>query len=295
MKFKEWLVLEQGEGVSCIKGEWIYYPNGKLQYAERSDKFRGHTELVSEYYVTKYKKALFDFYNNFRNNPCVDKEKLVREERDVRRAYVHFSDFFFPPSDKASINHKNFGSMYSAISDTVSSDVYKNDRECEDYIGKVMADGLEEALGSAYSILHRIAMGHGEEELEREAMRDAGLILVRAGNNFDMYSYDKDRLISCLEAICVANQNFGKFSKNIKPNLYEPATLATTIFINTFDTGSKSVKTVTVKDLLVGETPQQAFELPASYLPVEPFSKAAVMQRDLMRQQWRQRTSESVV
>ena len=50
---------------------------------------------------------------------------------------------------------------------------------------------------------------------------------------------------------------------------------------------------MTVKDLLVGETPQQAFEVPGGYLAVEPFSKAAVMQRDISREQWRQRTSES--
>jgi hypothetical protein len=68
----------------------------------------------------------------------------------------------------------------------------------------------------------------------------------------------------------------------------------TTIFVNTFDKGGKSVTTMTVKDLLVGETPQQAFDLPAAHLAVEPFSKAAMMRRDVLRDQWKQRTSESV-
>jgi hypothetical protein len=292
MSFKNWLVLKETEGVSCIKGEWIYYPNGKLQYAERSERARGHTDLISQYYVTKYKKVLFDFYTNFRNHPCVNKVKLAREEADVRRAYVHSSGLFFPPSDKTYINHDNFGLMYSAISDTVSSDVYNNDKDCEDYIDQIMSDGLDEALGSASSIIHKIAMGHGEEQLEIEAMKDAGVILVRAGKNFDMYSYDKDRLINCLEAICAKNQHV-RLTKDNKGILYQPATMETSIFINTFDTGKKSSKTITVKELLTGETPQQAFELPAAHLAVEPLSKAAVMQRDVSREQWRQRTSES--
>ena len=284
--------MEENE-ISCIKGEWIYYPNGRLEYAERSNESRGHTDLVKNYYVRKYKKALFDFYNNFRNNPCVNKEKLAREEKDVRRAYVHSSGFFFPPSDATYIDHKNFDLMYSAINDTVSSDVYKNDRECEDQIGEIMSDGLEKALGPAYSIIHKIAMGHGEQQLEIEAMKHSGFILVRANNNFDMYSYNKDKLINCLEAICAKNQ-YRKSVKGFIYPLYEPATLNTEIFINTFDTGEKSIKTVTIRDLLAGESPQQAFSLPAAHLSVEPFSKAATMQRDISRELWKQRTSESI-
>jgi hypothetical protein len=291
----DWVLMRENEseGESCIKGEWIYYPNGKLQNAIRSDRSRGHTDLISQYYVTKYKKALFDFYTNFRNNPCVNKEKLEREERDVRRGHVHSSGFFFPPSDKTYINHENFGLMYSVISDMISSDVYNNDKECENYIEQIMAKGLDEALGSASSILQKIAMGHGEEQLEVEAMKDAGMILVRGANNFDMYSYDKEKLINCLKAICAKNQRVRSTSDD-EALLYQPATMNTTIFVNTFDKGGKSVTTMTVKDLLVGETPQQAFDLPAAHLAVEPFSKAAMMRRDVLRDQWKQRTSESV-
>lgn len=294
MSFRAWLVLHESEGESCIKGEWIYYPNGKLQYAERSDRSRGHTDLICQYYVTKYKKALFDFYNNFRNSPCVNKEKLAREERDVRRGYVHSSGFFFPPSDKTYINHENFGLMYSVINDMISSDVYNNDKECEDYIEQIVAKGLDEALGSAASsILHKIAMGHGEEQVEVEAMKDAGMILVRGANNFDMYSYNRNKLINCLKAICARNQRV-RLTNDDEALLYQPATMNTTIFINTFDTGGKSATTMTVKDLLVGETPQQAFDLPAAHLAVDPFSNAAMMRRDVLRDQWKQRTSESV-
>lgn len=294
MSFRAWLVLHESEGESCIKGEWIYYPNGKLQYAERSDRSRGHTDLICQYYVTKYKKALFDFYNNFRNSPCVNKEKLAREEREVRRNYVHSSGFFFPPSDKTYINHENFSLMYSVINDMISSDVYNNDKECEDYIEQIVAKGLDEALGSAASsILHKIAMGHGEEQVEVEAMKDAGMILVRGANNFDMYSYDRNKLINCLKAICAKNQRV-RLTNDGEALLYQPATMNTTIFINTFDTGNKSATTTTVKDLLVGETPQQAFDLPAAHLAVDPFSNAAMMRRDVLRDQWKQRTSESV-
>lgn len=295
IRFMDWVLMRENEseGESCIKGEWIYYPNGKLQNAIRSDRSRGHTDLISQYYVTKYKKALFDFYTNFRNNPCVNKEKLEREERDVRRGYVHSSGFFFPPSDKTDINHEKFGLMYSVISDMISSDVYNNDKECENYIEQIMAKGLDEALGSASSILHKIAMGHGEEQLEVEAMKDAGMILVRGANNFDMYSYDKEKLINCLKAICAKNQRVRSTSDD-EALLYQPATMNTTIFVNTFDKGGKSATTMTVKDLLVGETPQQAFDLPAAHLAVEPFSKAAMMRRDVLRDQWKQRTSESV-
>lgn len=294
MSFRAWLVLHESEGESCIKGEWIYYPNGKLQYAERSDRSRGHTDLICQYYVTKYKKALFDFYNNFRNSPCVNKEKLAREEREVRRGYVHSSGFFFPPSDKTYINHENFGLMYSVINDMISSDVYNNDKECEDYIEQIVAKGLDEALGSAASsILHKIAMGHGEEQVEVEAMKDAGMILVRGANNFDMYSYNRNKLINCLKAICARNQRV-RLTNDDEALLYQPATMNTTIFINTFDTGGKSATTMTVKDLLVGETPQQAFDLPAAHLAVDPFSNAAMMRRDVLRDQWKQRTSESV-
>lgn len=294
MSFRAWLVLHESEGESCIKGEWIYYPNGKLQYAERSDRSRGHTDLICQYYVTKYKKALFDFYNNFRNSPCVNKEKLAREEREVRRGYVHSSGFFFPPSDKTYINHENFGLMYSVINDMISSDVYNNDKECEDYIEQIVAKGLDEALGSAASsILHKIAMGHGEEQVEVEAMKDAGMILVRGANNFDMYSYNRNKLINCLKAICAKNQRV-RLTNDDEALLYQPATMNTTIFINTFDTGGKSATTMTVKDLLVGETPQQAFDLPAAHLAVDPFSNAAMMRRDVLRDQWKQRTSESV-
>lgn len=294
MSFRAWLVLHESEGESCIKGEWIYYPNGKLQYAERSDRSRGHTDLICQYYVTKYKKALFDFYNNFRNSPCVNKEKLAREEREVRRGYVHSSGFFFPPSDKTYINHENFSLMYSVINDMISSDVYNNDKECEDYIEQIVAKGLDEALGSAASsILHKIAMGHGEEQVEVEAMKDAGMILVRGANNFDMYSYNRNKLINCLKAICAKNQRV-RLTNDDEALLYQPATMNTTIFINTFDTGGKSATTTTVKDLLVGETPQQAFDLPAAHLAVDPFSNAAMMRRDVLRDQWKQRTSESV-
>ena len=294
MSFRAWLVLHESEGESCIKGEWIYYPNGKLQDAIRSDRSRGHTDLIRQYYVTKYKKALFDFYNNFRNSPCVNKEKLAREEREVRRGYVHSSGFFFPPSDKTYINHENFGLMYSVINDMISSDVYNNDKECEDYIEQIVAKGLDEALGSAASsILHKIAMGHGEEQVEVEAMKDAGMILVRSANNFDMYSYDRNKLINCLKAICARNQGVG-LTNDGEALLYQPATMKKTIFINTFDTGGKSATTMTVKDLLVGETPQQAFDLPAAHLAVDPFSNAAMMRRDVLRDQWKQRTSESV-
>ena len=294
MSFRAWLVLHESEGASCIKGEWIYYPNGKLQYAERSDRSRGHTDLICQYYVTKYKKALFDFYNNFRNSPCVNKEKLAREEREVRRGYVHSSGFFFPPSDKTYINHENFSLMYSVINDMISSDVYNNDKECEDYIEQIVAKGLDEALGSAASsILHKIAMGHGEEQVEVEAMKDAGMILVRSANNFDMYSYNRNKLINCLKAICAKNQRV-RLTNDDEALLYQPATMNTTIFINTFDTGGKSATTMTVKDLLVGETPQQAFDLPAAHLAVDPFSNAAMMRRDVLRDQWKQRTSESV-
>ena len=294
MSFRAWLVLHESEGESCIKGEWIYYPNGKLQYAERSDRSRGHTDLICQYYVTKYKKALFDFYNNFRNSPCVNKEKLAREEREVRRGYVHSSGFFFPPSDKTYINHENFSLMYNEISNMIYSDVYNTGEECEKYKEKIMADGLDEALGSAASsILHKIAMGHGEEQVEVEAMKDAGMILVRGANNFDMYSYNRNKLINCLKAICAKNQRV-RLTNDDEALLYQPATMNTTIFINTFDTGGKSATTMTVKDLLVGETPQQAFDLPAAHLAVDPFSNAAMMRRDVLRDQWKQRTSESV-
>lgn len=296
MNFRAWLVLHESEGESCIKGEWIFYPKdkNKLQDAKRSDISRGHTDLICRYYVTKYKKALFDFYNNFRNNPCVNKEKLAREERDVRRVYVHSSGFFFPPSDKTYINHENFNLMYNEISNMIYSHVYNTGEECEKYREKIMADGLDEALGSAASsILHKIAMGHGEEQLEVEAMKDAGMILVRGANNFDMYSYDRNKLINCLKAICAKNQRV-RLTSDDESLLYQPATMNTTIFINTFNTGSKSVTTMTVKDLLVGETPQQAFDLPAAHLAVDPFSNAAMMRRDVLRDQWKQRTSESV-
>ena len=146
---------------------------------------------------------------------------------------------------------------------------------------------------AASSILHKIAMGHGEEQVEVEAMKDAGMILVRSANNFDMYSYDRNKLINCLKAICARNQGVG-LTNDGEALLYQPATMKKTIFINTFDTGGKSATTMTVKDLLVGETPQQAFDLPAAHLAVDPFSNAAMMRRDVLRDQWKQRTSESV-
>ena len=296
MSFRAWLVLHESEGASCIKGEWIFYPKdkNKLRDAERSDRSRGHTDLIRQYYVTKYKKALFDFYNNFRNSPCVNKEKLAREERYVLRMHLHSSGFFLPPSDKTYINHENFSLMYNEISNMIYSDVYNTGEECEKYKEKIMADGLDEALGSAASsILHKIAMGHGEEQVEVEAMKDAGMILVRGANNFDMYSYDRNKLINCLKAICARNQGVG-LTNDGEALLYQPATMKKTIFINTFDTGGKSATTMTVKDLLVGETPQQAFDLPAAHLAVDPFSNAAMMRRDVLRDQWKQRTSESV-
>lgn len=61
MNFRAWLVLHESEGESCIKGEWIFYPDGKLQNAIRSDISRGHTDLICRYYVTKYKKLYLIF------------------------------------------------------------------------------------------------------------------------------------------------------------------------------------------------------------------------------------------
>ena len=286
MNFKLWLESDE-DTPSCIKGEWIYFPNGKIQNAIRSDKDRGHTDLIAQYYVTKYKKDLFEFYKNFRTNPCVNKDKLSREERDTRTNYASIPYFSFPPVNKTDITHKNFGLMYSAINDIISSDIYNNSEDCNDYIETTMSEGLDKALGPAGSIMHKIAMGHGEEQLEIEAMKHLGIILVRASNHFDMYSYDKNKLVGCIEAICAANQ----FTKI--PNLYHPSTLETTIQINTFDTGKKSNKSITIKDLLSGEKPQQSFDTPGSMLPTQPFSKAAQMQADLSRDIWRQRTSES--
>jgi hypothetical protein len=276
---------------SCIKGEWVYYPEGKLQNALRSDKDRGHTDLIRQYYVTKYKKKLFEFYDNLRKSPCIDINKLKRTENEIRSSY-HRGDFFFPPVDATYINPKNFDLMYAAIDDILNSDIYRNNEECSEFVENIVGNGIESALGSAVNVLHKLAMGHGEEELEIEAMKQTGIILVRSNNNFDMYTYNKNHVISCLEAICAANQNPGRVKKGMTGNLYSKETLETKIYVNTF-AGAKTKKTITVKDLLAGEEPQENFDVPGSQLPVQPFSKAAQMQTDLSRQMWQQRTSEN--
>lgn len=303
MKFKDWLLITENREMerhimdlakdpSCIKGEWIYYPDGKLQNALRSDKDRGHGDLLRQYYITKYKKNLFDFYKTFRNHPCIDKKKLEDSERDVRASYA-WKALSFPPFEKASITNDNFDVMYSSISDIVMSDVYKHDAACSDEIEQLMENGLEKAMGGAAEILHSIATGAGTE-VENRAMKHAGVILVRSNAHFDMHEYDKDKLIKCLEAVCAANQSGGKPKKGATGFLFGKETLETKIYINTF-AGTGSNKSITVKDLLSGEEPQGEHDVPGSHLPVQPFSKAAQMQSDLARQAWRQRTSESIL
>ena len=89
MNFKNWLeahlnvnseLASMAEDPSCIKGEWIYWPDGKLQNAIRSDKQRGHDHLIANHYIQKYKKNLGNMIQFLVTTDCVDKNKLNKQK-----------------------------------------------------------------------------------------------------------------------------------------------------------------------------------------------------------------------
>ena len=287
MKFKKWLeahanvsseLASMAEDPSCIKGEWIYWPDGKLQNAIRSDKQRGHDHLISNHYINKYKKNLGNMIQFLVTTDCVDKNKLNDAiENDIVPSYSYSGSFSFPPR---TIDRKNFEQQWAAFNDLINADIYKNE-SCENTV----RNKISEMIGDyAEYIINEIIHGR---EVAHDAIVDENLILVRTGSVFEMAKFDRNHLIDCLEVICAANQH---------ANLYSPATMETQLNITIYNEHGKKQKeaSITVAGLLGGEDPQTEFKGKAAMLPVEPLSKAATMQIDVSRDIWRQRTSESV-
>lgn len=273
---------------SCIKGEWIYYPNGKLQNAIRSDKHRGHDDLIEQHYVAKFKKKLFEFIKLIQNTECVDQNKFNQViKTDIRRLYSYRFDFYYPPLDPTYINKNNFSSYWDATHTLIHQDIYKDDN-CYEYLDNEM-----NKLFGENNVRIITAMIHGHD-ITQKALFHEKLIMVRSDVHFEMHEWDKDNLINCLEAICAKNQGIN-YKAGFKPNLYDEKTLDTLLYITIFneDGIKKSQFSIKIKDLLSGEDPQREIQVPGGHLAVDPFSKAATMQRDLSRELWRQRTSES--
>jgi hypothetical protein len=294
MKFKNWLeahrnvnseLASMAEDPSCIKGEWIYWPDGKLQNAIRSDKQRGHDHLIRNHYIQKYKNKLFELIQFITSTDCVNKEKLTDVvENDILPSYAYSGNFSFPPR---SIDGKNFEHLWAAFYDLMNADIYKNE-SCENTV----KNKVSETIGHhAEYIINELIHGR---EVVHEAIVDENLIVVRNGNNFEMAKFDRNHLIDCLEAICAKNQNIN--IKKLKPNLYSPATMETQLNITIYNENGEKQKptSITVSGLLGGEDPQTEFKGAAAMLPVEPLSQAATMQRDVSRDIWQQRTSENV-
>lgn len=274
MNFKSWL---ENIETSCLKGEFIYYPlNDKLQNAIKSDKSRGHHELIVNFYIQKNKKNLIKFYDDLKKDPKIDQEKLKNEIRIIIKN-THKSYFFFPPTTKSDITNDNFKNHYESVFSLIKKDIYntQNTISNEEALSYFKPDA--EALN--YIIIDR----YGDPNLAYHAMKYYKIIFVRSDVHFDMDEFDKNRLKKCIEAIC---------KNNINPENYN-----TEIFINIFSspTSSKSL-TITIGDLLSDVKPQtiQSTEIKNTGLKVDPFSKAGIAQRDIGRELWKQRTSESM-
>lgn len=120
MNFKEFLLKETAES-DCIKGEWIYYPNGKLQNAIRSDRNRGHDDLIKQFYITKSKKPIISFLKFLKNHPSVNQEKLKKQSQIIKNNYVHFASSYyflppwFPTIENSDITNKSFDLIFKSI------------------------------------------------------------------------------------------------------------------------------------------------------------------------------------
>lgn len=267
----------------------------EIKYAERSDRNRGHLDIISDYYMKANKDKLLKFYNMVTSNPSVSMPKLKSEIRRVNSSYVSFFKIGYFESELANPTKDTFGILYNILNDLVYSEIYNDDAE-EDVVSDLQ-NKLEETLGKDYDAIHHMSNGRYNDDVEFDFMKNYGAILVRNNDHFDMYEFNKNNLVKCLEAICAKNQNkhLGRMPlKHLEFNLMNPATLEQTIYINTFTRPStSSTKSIKIGDLLgADEKPQTAFNLPKAHLAVDPFSKAGVMQSDLLRKQWAQRTSD---
>ena len=273
MNFKNWL---ENIETSCLKGEYIYYPlNNKLQNALRQEKNRGHYDLILNFYIQKNKKNLIKFYDDLKKDPRIDQEKLKNEFKIIRNKNSH-GYFFFPPTTKSDITIDDFKIHYKSVFSLIKKDIYKDNN----------AINYEEAI-SYFKLdleaLNRITLNeYGDPELFYHAMKYYKIIFVRTNVHFDMHQFDNNILKKCIETIC---------NNNIDPDNYN-----TEIFVNTFSSpNSKKSLTLTIGDLFSDHKPQtiQSTEIKNTGLNINPFSPAGIAQRDISRELWKQRTSES--
>jgi hypothetical protein len=274
MDFKLWL---ENENLSCLKGEYIYYSfNKKLQNAIRSDRHRGHFELISNFYIQKNKKGLIEAWNSLEKDSRVNKEKLKSAFKEIRSVFrVRY--FGIPPESKTDISNDTFELYWTNFFDIIYSDIY------EDSSRSISHEEVESYFKQDYGVLNHISYHRNENDIYLHAMLNYKIIFVRSDVHFDIDEFDKKRLRSCIEAIC--------------KNKIDPSSYNTTIYINTFSaSGTKNTLTTTVGDLFSDELPQviQGTEVKGSGLKVDPFSKAGIAARDIDREFWRHRTSESM-
>jgi len=295
MNFKEFILKETTES-DCIKGEWIYYPDGKLQNAIRSDRSRGHDDLIKQFYITKSKKPIISFLGILKNHPSVDQEKLKKQMQIIKNSYVYHINFplWFPNIENSDITNKNFNLIFNSIIILIKSDICNENAESN--IKEIVQKEFEDSLGNLYEPLHGIALD-SSYDFEYYAMKNERIILVREGSQmiFDMYKFDRRMLLNCIEAICAKNKSIKTNNIELLNHLYSPTVMEKEIIIQTFPTeDTLDRKTIKIKDLLEGETPQKEFEGGRGFLKVEPFSKAGKMLSDVEKERWRQRTSESI-
>ena len=132
-------------------------------------------------------------------------------------------------------------------------------------------------------------------DTEYNALKE-GLILIRNDTHFEINEFNKNRLESCITAICAKNKFLKPNNTKVREYVYSEATMNTKLSITIVHSKeTKEQKTITVRELLSGEEPQTEFEKAGAYLRVEPFSKAAQIIKDTDREQWRNRTSESTI
>jgi hypothetical protein len=297
MNFKKWFLQEVSDMSDCIRGEWIYYPNGKLQNAIRSDINRGHEDLIKQFYIAKSKKPIIDFLKFLKNHISVDKQKLIKQSKLLANKFIYNINFptWFPAIERTDITSKNFDLIFSAIIDLIKSDICVEGAESD--INLTIQKFLEKSLGDLYNVLNAIShRSHEGFDLEYYAMKNEKIILVREGNKmiFDMCMFDRKALLNCIEAICAKNKLIKINNIELLNHLYNPTVMEKEIIIQTFPTElSTDSKTIKIRELLEGETPQTELEGGKGFLKVDPFSKAGTMLADFEKERWRQRTSES--
>ena len=276
MSFKLW--LENFES-SCLKGEYIYYSlTNKLQNAIRHEKSRGHYDLIVNFYIQKNKKNLIKFYDDLQKDSRIDQEKLKNQFRIIRNQNAYSRYFFFPPENKTDITSDNFKIHYNSIFNLIKKDIYLPNK----FINQ------EEALSyfkSDHQVLKDITLEkYGDPNLLFHAMKYYKIIFVRTNVHFDIDEFDNNRIKKCIEAICNKEIDIESFN--------------TEIFINVFSSPKSSKSfTTTIRDLFSNEKPQaiQSTEIKGAGLKVDPLSTAGIAQRDVSREIWKQRTSESTI